>query len=200
MEGNYPPTTVGWIAILTGIAVILAVILITLMYTTFNGVFGTWNDALNGIVAILSAILAWKLYAAHHAKSPMMSQIALGLAMVGTIVMVIGSVLILFNFTGWVHAGLYTGVGSALIGLWVAVFSYSMLNDDLLPNNLVKFGMITGIIMAFGLFTLPGILAGIDSLEIVPWYLKATTVAGLGIYVTYPIWCIWLGRSLLKLQ
>ena len=197
MEGYFPSTSIGWMAIATGTAVVLAVVTITLMYTV-NMIFGPINDVLNGIAAILSAVLAWMLYTQHHAKSPLLSQIVLGLVVVGAVVMVIGSVLVLFKFTGWILAGLYTGVGSALIGVWLIAFSYSMLKDGLLPNNLVVFGLVTGAFMAFGLFALPGIFAGIDSLESVPWYLIAVLPSGLGIYITYPIWCIWLGRVLLQ--
>jgi hypothetical protein len=197
INGNFPSTIVGWTAIGTGSAVILAVIFITLMYTV-NMIFGPINDVFNGIVGIASAILAWMLYAQLHAKSPMMSQIALGFVIVGAIMMVIGSVLVLFKFTGWVLAGLYTGVGSALIGAWLIAFSYSMLNDGALPNKLVILGLVVGAFMVFGLFALPGIFAGIDGLESVPWFLKVATVSGLGIYLMYPIWCIWLGRVLLQ--
>jgi len=197
MNGNFPSTTIGWMAIATGTAVVLAVVFITLMYTV-NMIFGRINDVFNGIVGISSAVLAWMLYAEHHAKSPLMSQLALGLAIVGAVIMVIGSMLVLFKFTGWILAGLYTGAGSALIGLWLVAFSYPMFKDGLLPNNLVIFGLVTGVLMVFGLFALPGIFAGIDSLESVPWYLIAVLPSGLGIYVTYPIWCIWLGRVLLQ--
>jgi len=162
-------------------------------------IFGPVNDVFNSVVGISSAVMAWMLYTEHHGKSPLMSQITLVLAMVGAIMIVIGSVLVLFKFTGWIHAGLYTGVGSALIGLWLITFCYSALNGSSLPNNLLIFGLVSGIVMAFGLFTLPGIFAGIDSLELVPWYLIASLPSGLGIYATYPIWCIWLGRVLLKM-
>ncbi|HSM72904.1 MAG TPA: hypothetical protein VK851_15300 [Anaerolineales bacterium] len=199
MNGNFPSTTIGWMAIATGTAVVLAVVTITLFYTV-NSIFGSINDAINGVAAILSAILAWMLYVQHHAKSPILGQVTLGLAVIGAAIMVVGSILILFNFTGWVLAGLYTGVGSALIGIWLIGFNYSMLNDGILPNNLVKFGLVTGAFMVFGLFALPGIFAGIDSLESVPWYLIAVLPSGLGIYITYPIWCIWLGRVMLRTQ
>ena len=199
MNSNFPSTTIGWTAIATGVAVIFALVFITMMYTV-NMIFGPINDVMNSIVAILSAVLAWMLYAQHHSKSPMLSQVTLMLAVIGAVVMVIGSVLVLFKFTGWILAGMYTGVGSALIGVWLMAFSYSMLKDGLLPNNLVIFGLFTGVVMAFGLFALPGIFAGIDNLESVPWYLLAVLPSGLGIYLTYPIWCIWFGRVLLQTE
>lgn len=199
MSSNFSSNTIGWTAIATGVAVVFAVIFITLMYTV-NMIFGPINDVFNSIIAILSAVLAWMLYAQFHESSPLTSQVTLLLAVIGTITMIIGSVLVLFKFTGWILAGMYTGVGSALIGVWLIAFNYSMLKHGSLPNNLVIFGLVTGVFMAFGLFALPGIFEGIDSLDYVPWYLIAIFPSGLGIYLTYPIWCIWFGRVLLQNQ
>jgi hypothetical protein len=197
MNGDFPSATIGWTAIAAGAAVVLAVVFITLMYTV-NMIFGPINDLFNGIIGILSAVLAWMLVAQTHAKSPLMSQVTLLLAVIGAVMMIIGSALVLFKFTGWILAGLYTSVGAALIGVWLIAFSYSMLKHGSLPNNLVIFGLVTGVLMAFGLFALPGILAGIDTLDSVPWYLIAALPCGLGIYLMYPIWCIWFGRVLLQ--
>jgi len=198
MEGYFPSTTIGWMAIATGTAVILAVVTITLMYTV-NMIFGPINDVLNGIAAILSAVLAWMLYAQHHARSPLMSQVALGLAVLGAILAVVGSVLVIFRFTGFVLAGWYTGFGYALLGLWLAAFCYSMLGNEVFPNKLIAFGIVTGIVMAMGILSLTGILSRIDSMEALPWYLNVAYLAFLGIYILYPIWGIWFGRVLLKI-
>ena len=193
---NFSTVTIGWVAIATGVSSILAVIFITLMFTV-NQSFGTVNDVFNSVIGILSVILAWMLYAEHHAKSPLMSQIALALAVVGAIFTIIGSILIIFGFTGFVLAGWYSSIGYALIGLWLAAFCYSLLHSDALPHNLVIFGIIVGAFMAIGLLGIPGILAGIDSMESIPWYLYIAFFGWLGTYILYPIWTIWLGRSLL---
>ena len=86
---NFSTPTTGWIAIATGVSAILAVIFLTLMYTV-NQSFGRVNDVFNSVIGILSVVLAWMLYAEHHVKSPLMSQIALALAAVGAIFTVIG--------------------------------------------------------------------------------------------------------------
>jgi len=198
MEGYFPSTTIGWMAIATGTAVILAGVTITLMYTV-NMIFGPINDVLNGIAAILSAVLAWMLYAQHHARSPLMSQVALGLAVLGAILAAVGSVLVIFRFTGFVLAGWFTGLGYALLGLWLAAFCYSMLGNEVFPNKLIAFGIVTGIVMAMGILSLTGILSRIDSMEALPWYLNVAYLAFLGIYILYPIWGIWFGRVLLKI-
>jgi hypothetical protein len=193
---NFSSATTGWIAIATGVSAILAIIFLTLMYTV-NQSFGRVNDVFNSIIGISSVVLALMLYAEHHAKSPLMSQIALALAVVGAIFTIIGSILIIFGFTDFVLAGWYSGIGYALIGMWLAAFCYSLLRSDALPHNLVIFGIVVGAFMAIGLFGIPGILAGIDSIESMPWYLYVAFFGWLGTYILYPIWSIWLGRNLL---
>jgi hypothetical protein len=193
---NYSIATIGWVAIATGVSAILAVIFLTLMYTV-NQSFGRVNDVFNSIIGISSVVLAWMLYAEHHAKSPLMGQIALALAVVGAIFTIIGSILIIFGFTDFVLAGWYSGIGYALIGFWLAAFCYALLRGDTLPYNLVIFGIVIGAFMAIGLTGIPGIFAGIDSMESMPWYLYVAFFGWLGTYILYPIWTIWLGRTLL---
>jgi len=192
---NFSASTIGWVAIVTGVSAILAVIFLTLM-TTVNMSFGKVNDVFNAIIGISSAVLAWMLYAEHHAKSPLMSQIALALAVVGAIFTIVGSVLIIYGFTDFVLAGWYSGVGYALIGLWLVAFCYSMQRGDALPHNLIIFGLVVGAFMAVGLIGITGIFTGIDSMESMPWYLYIAFFGWLGTYILYPIWMIWLGRNL----
>jgi hypothetical protein len=196
---NYSSVTFGWVAITTGVSAILAVIFLTLM-ATVNMSFGTVNDVFNSIIGISSAVLAWMLYAEHHAKSPLMSQIAIAFAVIGAIFTIVGSILIIYGFTDFVLAGWYTGVGNALIGLWLVAFCYSMQRGDALPHNLIMFGLIVGAFMAVGLIGIPGIFAGIDSMESMPWYLYIAFFGYLGTYILYPIWCILFGRTLLLLK
>jgi len=196
LTGNFSTTAIGWIAIVTGVSAILAVIAITLM-STVNMSFGTVNDVFNGIIGISSAVLAWMLYAEFHAKSPLLSQIALTLAVIGAIFTIVGSVLVIKGFTGFVLAGWYSAIGFALIGLWLVAFCYSMQSGDALPHNLIIFGLVAGAFMAVGLIGIPGIFAGIDSMESMPWYLYIAFFGWLGTYILYPIWTIWLGRNFL---
>ena len=194
---NFSPSTIGWVAIATGVSVILAVILLILMYTV-NMFFGKVNDVFNSIIGISSAVLAWMLYAKQHAKSPSMSHIALALAIIGAIISIVGSVLIIYDFTGFLLAGWYSGFGNALIGLWLVAFCYSMQRTDALPHNLIMFGLVVGVFMALGLLGIPGIFAKVDGMESMPWYLYIAFFGWLGTYILYPVWTIWLGRNLLS--
>jgi hypothetical protein len=193
---NFSATTIGWVAIITGVSAILAAIFLALM-AAVNPSFGKINDVFNAIIGISSAVLAWMLFAEHHAKSPLISQFAVALAVVGAIFTIVGSVLIIYGFTDFVLAGWYSGVGYALIGLWLAAFCYSMIRGDALPHNLMIFGLVVGAFMAIGLIGIPGIFTGIDSMESMPWYLYIAFFGWLGTYILYPIWAIWLGRNLI---
>ncbi len=127
-----------------------------------------------------------------------MSQVTLVLAVVGMIFTIIGFSLIIFGFSDFVLAGWYTGVGNALIGLWLAAFCYSLLTSNTLPDSLIVFGIVVGSFMNFGLLGIPGILARVDTMESLPWYLSTSYLGFLGTYVLYPIRAIWLGRVLLQ--
>ncbi len=196
ITGNFSTPVIGWMAIVTGVSAILAVITITLM-ATVKPSFGKVNDVFNSIIGISSAFLAWMLFAGHHATSPVMSQIALALAVVGAIFTIVGSVLVIYGFTDFVLAGWYSGIGNALIGLWLVAFCISLQNGDILPHNLIVFGIVAGACMSVGLIGIPGIFAKIDSIKSMPRYLYIAFFGWLGTYILYPIWAIWLGRNLL---
>lgn len=193
---NFPTETTGWIAIAAGISAILAVIFLALMFSGASS-FGTLNDVMNGVTGILSALLAGMLYAGHHVRSPLVSQVALALALVGVVFVIIGSVLVIFGCTGFVLAGWYSSLGFALIGLWLVLFCYSLLRGGVFPHGLIVYGLVVGGFMAFGLFAIPGIFAKIDSMQSMPWVLNVAFMGWLGTYILLPIWMILFGRMLL---
>ena len=192
-------STIGWVALGTGILIILAVIFLILMYSVSIS-FGAVNDVLNAIFGISSAVLAWRLCAEYRTKSRLISYMAPVVAIIGAIFSIVGSVLILYGFTGFFLAGLYSGLGNALIGSWLVVFCYSMQNSNTLPHSLISFGFVVGGFMALGLLGIPGIWARIDSMAFMPWYLYVALFGWLGTYVLYPIWTIWLARNLLSIK
>ena len=193
---KFPTSTVGWTAFATGIASILATILIILFYTA-GGPFGTLNDIFNGIAAILSGILAWMLRPVFHVNSSA-QWILTAVASIGAIVAVIGSILIVYDFTGWVLAGWYTTLGYAFVGLWLLAFSHSARQEKTLPQNLPTLGFIAGSLMTVGVIVIPAIVMGIDSTESTPWYINLGYSGFLGTYLLYPAWAVWLGRTLLS--
>lgn len=193
---NFSPATIGRTAITTGSVHILAAILL-IMFFMVGQPFGTLNDIFNGLAGISSGILAWMLYTEYRATSPSLFRVGIVLAWVGVISVVIGSILVTLEITGWVLAGLYSSAGTALIGLWVLVFNYSMMKNNLLTRNLNLWGLVAGVLMVTGLVVLPGIFSGFDSETTVPWYLYVAGLSALG-GIIYIIWCIRLGKILLS--
>lgn len=188
--------TIGWVAILTGIAAILAVVFLALMYAVKQS-FGFVNDIFNSLIGIFSLVLAILLYAQFHAKSPALSQLTLGFVIVGMVAMLAGTILSVARVTDFVMAGWYTGIGNALVGLWLIGFSYTTLNSEVLPHNLAIFGIVTGFFMALGLVGMIGILLKIDQLNSMPKYLYIAFFCYLGTHILYPTWAILFGRNLL---
>ena len=190
------PATTGIVAVATGIVVILAIVLVVLFFAR-GGPFGTFNDICNGLAGVLSGLLAWLLFMQFPARSPSAGLLAFALAVVGAGLVVVGTDLVIFRITGWVLAGWYTAAGNALIGVWLALFCYSRQSSTTLPVGLGTFGLITGLLMAAGLFAIPGIIARIDSMASLPWFLIVSYLGFLGAYILFPVWAIWLGRTLL---
>jgi hypothetical protein len=197
VTNNVPLSTIGWTSLATGITGLAAMIFLILLNIWIQP-FGTLNDIFNSVLGVSSAVLAWMLYAEHHSHSPVISRVALALAWIGALVAIIGSWLVISRRTGFVLAGWYTGIGFALIGLWLTAFCASLLQGDSLPHNLVIFGLIVGVAMALGVIGVAGVAARVDSMESLPWYLYIAYTAFLGIYFLYPAWTIWLGRTLLR--
>ena len=194
---NFSSITIGWVAIATGIVGLLGLAFIILFFTVGQP-FGTLNDICIGLTAILSVVLVWMLYPKHHGQSPLLSQVTFIIAMFGAILVLIGTVLAISGVKGWFLSGLYMAAGNAMIGLWLLGLNYFALRDNSLPHNLVIFGLISGVILALGLVTIPGIFRGIDSQEY-----ELTTfnyiwwASSLGYLALYPTWSIFLGRILL---
>jgi len=195
-------TTIGWIAIITGIVAIVGLIFIALFYALIESggdSFGTLNDLCVALGGILSGILVWRLYPIHRSHAPRASHFALGSGMVGACLAPFGSGLVIFNITGWLLAGLVTTFGYALIGLWLLGLNYSARRWLAFPQRLAQFGILAGGVMASGILAGPGILARTDAMESSQWFvLTALYVGGLGWNILYTIWCIWLGHLLLS--
>jgi hypothetical protein len=187
-------TVIGWGAVATGAAGLLAAVCIFLFFG-LGQPFGTLNDFFNGLLAISSAALAWMLYSGQQGQTPLLGGASLIIAVAGAVLALVGSVLALSGATGWYLAGLYLAAGGALLGLWLLTLSYSAWRADLLPHGLIVFGLISGLIMTLGLVAIPGILRGTDRQAYDFTLFNSIWWTGtLGLLVLFPIWCVLLGR------
>jgi hypothetical protein len=160
--------------------------------------FGTVNDVCIGIIAIMTTALAWILHHRLHCRLPVLSQVALVFAFVGGVLVIAGSVLVISGVRGWYLSGLYMSAGNAMVGLWLVLLSYCAIRYDMLPRGISIFGLICGLILAFGLVTIPRILRDIDQMEYeLTIFNSIWAVSSIGYLAIYPIWCVFLGRNLL---
>jgi hypothetical protein len=121
------------------------------------------------------------------------------LALIGAVVVPVGSALVVSGRAGWFRAGFYTMAGFAAIGLWLVGQNLVAQQGNGWSQGLVIAGLVVGGLMALGLLAIPGLFGSVDSWESVPWYIKYVGMAAssLGWLVLYPFWCLWLGRMLL---
>jgi hypothetical protein len=91
--------------------------------------FGTFGDVGNGALGLLSGALAVTLRPAAVAPNPGMKVLASSAAVLGAAIAVVGSVLILWDITGFYLAGLVSGTGFALIGVWLVAFNRWIADD-----------------------------------------------------------------------
>lgn len=194
---NFPSGSIAWLAIATGIVGLLGFVFIILFFI-MGQPFGTLNDICIGLTALMSLALAWMLVPGSHTQFPLLTKIALITATLGALLVVVGSALAITAKAGWFLSGLYMAAGNAMIGLWLLVLGYSALQSNSLPKSLAIFGLITAMILALGLVTIPGIFRGIDSREYEFTLLNSLWwTSSLGYLALFPTWSIFLGRMLL---
>ncbi len=189
--------TIGRTAIAIG-GVTLAGVVSIMLFFTVGGVFGSLNDLCNAVEAILSAGLASALHRLYRPHSPRLSRFMLIAASAGALIATIGSILVIFEVTGWFLAALVSTFGFALIGLWLLGLSYVSARVGTWPRPLIQLGLVAGSIMTIGLLAGLGIPGRIDDPGSAAWFVQAGLLSWLGTYLLYPAWCIWLGRRLLS--
>lgn len=182
--------TVSRLALAIAVLALLAVAFLIIFYAV-GGPFGTANDVANGLLGLSSIALAW-LWLSPRATA--LSRVGLAAATLGGIVMLIGSILIIFDITGWYLAGLVSSSGSALIGIWLLVANRLHRRSGRLPRRLIMLGMTSAIFMILGWLAVPGVVARIDDPQLAPWFVNAGLLSWTGTYLLYPIWCLWLSR------
>ena len=190
-------TSVGERAVLPRAAMAVATVdllgvVCLILFFVVGGPFGVINDVANAVVGVLSAVLAWL---SPTIPPPGWRRLALAAAVIGAIVMVIGSVLVIFDITGYYLAGLVSAVGAAFIGGWVLMANRFPPYAGELPRSVRVTGLAAGVVMLVGLLAVPGVIARVDDQSASPWYVVAAQLSWLGTYLIYPIWCFRLART-----
>jgi hypothetical protein len=182
--------TVSRLALATAIVTLLAVLSLIIFYA-LGGPFGLINDVANGLIGLLSLALAWRWV---RNRRNGLSTLGIAAAALGAIVMILGSLLVIFDITGWYLAGLVSSVGSSLIGIWLLIANRLRRRAPELPRGLITLGITTAIFMIIGWLAIAGVIVRIDDPQLAPWYVNAGLLNWMGTYLLYPIWCLWLSR------
>lgn len=187
----------AWLLIITGLAGLLGLVFLILFFRVGQP-FGTLNDIFIALTAILSGVIAWLFSLYLYNRAPFLSQAVMILAILGAIIVVIGSVLVISGLKGWFYAGLFMSAGNGLIGLWLLSFSYFLIQDSTWPRGLIILGLVTAGIMALGLAAFSGIFKSVEPQEAAGWVINYVGQASaLGWLALYPVWCLLAGRFLL---
>lgn len=183
------------VALVNGVVGLTTFALLVLFFAV-GGAFGGINDVGNAVLGILSGLLAVLFWRRGTARTPALAA-ACVLAVTGSVVAVVGSVLVIWNITGYFLAGLVSSAGFALIGLWLVPLSRSLAAEagQSWPRRLPVFGVVSGVVMALGLIGVPGIVAGYDDINTVPGWILAGGANWLGTYILFPLWCLRVSRS-----
>ena len=138
--------------------------------------FGTINDFGNAALGLLSLALACLLRP---------SRVLVGVAAVGAMLTVVGTVLVVSNITGYYLAGLWSAAGFGLIGVWLIGIS----------RRVRRAGTVAGIVMVLGLVGVPGIFLRLDDLDTAPWWTFVAGISWAGTYLLFPAWSLRLARQ-----
>jgi hypothetical protein len=183
--------TVSRLALVIAVVDWLGVLCLIVFFAVGSGPFGFINDVTNGLVGLLSLALALLWIPDRRSR---WSTPAIAVATLGALITLAGSILIIFDITGWYLAGLVSSVGSAFIGIWLLVANRIHRHAADLPRGMIMLGVTSAIFMIIGLLALPGVLARIDDPQLAPWYVNAGLLSWMGTYLLYPAWCFWLSR------
>lgn len=134
--------------------------------------WGTLNDVSGAVLAALMAQLAWSTR--HTWRSPSW---ALGAALVGAAVAILGSALTIFHVTGWFLAGLVTTLGFAGVGGWLLGVN----------RGQSRLATVSGALTAAGVLVLPGVLLRYDDVAKAPPWIYAGFVSWIGLLL-FPWW------------
>jgi hypothetical protein len=177
------------VATILGIVLLVSVAALVLFFTV-GAPFGAINDWTIGIAGALSALLALTF---DGSGRPGVDIGTKALAVVGSVLVVAGAVLVISRTTGFLLAGLIESFGFALVGIWLIVANGPP--SRIGTSRLRMLGVIAGALMAIGLVTLPAIVTGVDDADTAPGYVWLGFVGWLGIFLLYPIWAIGFGRD-----
>lgn len=197
MNNSVNSKPVGQFLISIGTISILGFVFLIIFFVGyFNDIssilfFGPLNDVFGALEAILTAILAVYVLLLQGKRWIWLNLIGVALSWIGAFIAALDSLMAggIISTTSASILRIKYGLpslltthdlhfGFGLIGIWLIILNIQAFQAKSWPMYLIGLGFIVGIIMIFG-------LAGNSPL---------------GFVILYPIWCIWLGFHMRKLD
>jgi hypothetical protein len=183
----------GWIAIALA-AVIVASVASLIVFFTVGGPFGSINDAGNAMIGLLAATLAILLSGRLDSAVRWAGIVAGSL---GAAVAVWGSWLVISGATGFLFAGIVSSVGYGLIGLLLALVSWSAVTEEWTGRERLLARSAAVLMVIGGVVAIPGLFTTADTFADMPAWLWAAWLGWIGVYALLPVWSFSLGRRLI---
>ena len=196
MNNRLSSKTFGIFLLSIGIVAVLAFIFLIIFFIGyFNDItsilfFGPLNDIFGSLVAVLSAILATTMIFSQSKRWVWFYLIGAVLSWIGVFIVTLDSLMaggIISKASASILRVKYgfpslltthnQDFGFGLIGVWLIMVILQAAQTKSWPDHLIGLGFFAGILMMVG-------LAGSNGAP--------------GFGFIYPIWCIWLGRHILK--
>ena len=175
----------GWSAYLSAAATILTFVT-GILFFSVGQPFGTINDVSSMFQVLFMIPLAIVLYHVLPFNARTLDLIATEVGILGMIISAVGQSLLVFDRIDFQGSLKFFPAGIA-IGIWLLSVCSLALASGLFPRGLAWAGLLAG---AGYIVTVAGFLLG--GQQNLLFYL-----GGLALGISYPVWAIWLGRSLL---
>lgn len=168
------------------IAVTMAVaVLLFMLYPLLGDPFLSAAGLSIGGAAILSGVLATRLYVFHRFGTPRRLVVATAIAWAGVTVVCHGSYLAIAGSTAWHLIVLDMAFGWAMIGLWLLALVESGRLDVAGYPTVRLLALAASIMMLTGFLVIPGIIGAVEK-PVALLLVKAGQISWLGTIVVYP--------------
>lgn len=194
------PSFIGWTLIASGIAWLLQLVFVTLLYIV-GGPFGALSDFSNALAVLLMLPFALALHRINRAHAVVPSRIALLSGLAGIVLVAVPSILILVGKINFQQSLPPIIAGFAAMGIWLLISFWFFQSDGNLPVSLTRLGLIIGLgLAATGLLLTvsesnPLVGGDIKTFLANPLLYPAFILVPLGV-LSYPFWAVWFGRLL----
>ena len=149
--------------------------------------WGSINDACFAVTGLLAGVLVWRLRTTTGATLA-------AAAVVGGVVVAVGSGLVISGTTGWLLAGFVSTLGFGIIGPGITTASGRLAAGGAVSQGIGRLGRWAGWFATLGLTAAIPVALRIDDPATAPWWSWLTMIGWLGGAILIPLWAFRLGR------